>query len=167
MRNHSAAGTRKQEVYQFGDTKDFRNIIRIRYALIPYLYSEFMKAALEDEMYFRPLAFDYPEDTSAKRVEDQLMVGESIMIAPVYIQNAYGRYIYLPEEMLMVRMKSPEEKQFEVWEKGDHYIEIALNEVVYFIKKNHMLPLAILDDMVNTTADLDESRYEWLSLIHI
>ena len=162
MRNHSAAGTRKQEVYQFGDTKDFRNIIRIRYALIPYLYSEFMKAALEDEMYFRPLAFDYPEDTSAKRVEDQLMVGESIMIAPVYIQNAYGRYIYLPEEMLMVRMKSPEEKQFEVWEKGDHYIEIALNEVVFFIKKNHMLPLAILDDMVNTTADLDESRYEWI-----
>lgn len=162
MRNHSAAGTRKQEVYQFGDTKDFRNIIRIRYALIPYLYSEFMKAALEDEMYFRPLAFDYPEDASAKRVEDQLMVGESIMIAPVYIQNAYGRYIYLPEEMLMVRMKSPEEKQFEVWEKGDHYIEIALNEVVFFIKKNHMLPLAILDDMVNTTADLDESRYEWI-----
>lgn len=44
MRNHSAAGTRKQEVYQFGDTTDFRNIIRIRYALIPYLYSEFMKA---------------------------------------------------------------------------------------------------------------------------
>lgn len=162
MRNHSAAGTRKQEVYQFGDTKDFRNIIRIRYALIPYLYSEFMKAALADEMYFRPLAFDYPEDASAKRVEDQLMVGESIMIAPVYIQNAYGRYIYLPEEMLMVRMKSPEEKQFEVWEKGDHYIEIALNEVVFFIKKNHMLPLAILDDMVNTTADLDESRYEWI-----
>ena len=64
--------------------------------------------------------------------------------------------------MLMVRMKSPEEKQFEVWEKGDHYIEIALNEVVFFIKKNHMLPLAILDDMVNTTADLDESRYEWI-----
>ena len=165
MRNHSAAGTRRQEVYQFGDTADFRNIIRIRYALIPYLYSEFMKAALMDEMYFRPLAFDYPKDTYARRVEDQLMVGESIMIAPVYTQNAVGRYVYLPEEMLMVRMISPEEKRFEILEQGHHYIEIALNEVVFFIKKDHMLPLAVLGDMVNTTADLDESQYEWIGFL--
>lgn len=165
MRNHSAIGTRKQEAYQFGDTTDFRNIIRIRYALIPYLYSEFMKAVLEDKMYFRPLAFDYPEDTHAKRVEDQLMVGEGLMIAPVYTQNAVGRYVYLPEEMLMVRMKSPEEKQFEVMAKGHHYVNIALNELVFFIKKNHMLLLAVLDDAVRTTEDLDETQYEWIGYV--
>lgn len=165
MRNHSAAGTRKQEVYQFGDTTDFRNIIRIRYALIPYLYSEFMKAALEDEMYFRPLAFDYPEDKQAKRVEDQLMVGESIMIAPVYTQNAVGRYVYLPEEMLMVCMTSPEEKRFEVLEKGHHYISVPLNEVVFFVKKNHVLLLAALDEKVKTTADLERASYEWIGYV--
>ncbi len=165
MRNHSAAGTRKQEVYQFGDTTDFRNIIRIRYALIPYLYSEFMKAALEDEMYFRPLAFDYPEDRQAKRVEDQLMVGESIMIAPVYTQNAVGRYVYLPEEMLMVCMTSPEEKRFEVLEKGHHYISVSLNEVVFFVKKNHVLLLATLDEKVKTTADLEQASYEWIGYV--
>ncbi len=165
MRNHSAAGTRKQEVYQFGDTTDFRNIIRIRYALIPYLYSEFMKAALEDEMYFRPLAFDYPEDKQAKRVEDQLMVGESIMIAPVYTQNAVGRYVYLPEEMLMVCMTSPEEKRFEVLEKGHHYISVSLNEVVFFVKKNHVLLLAALNEKVKTTADLEQASYEWIGYV--
>ncbi len=165
MRNHSAAGTRKQEVYQFGDTTDFRNIIRIRYALIPYLYSEFMKAALEDEMYFRPLAFDYPEDEQAKRVEDQLMVGESIMIAPVYTQNAVGRYVYLPEEMLMVCMTSPEEKRFEVLEKGHHYISVSLNEVVFFVKKNHVLLLAALNEKVKTTADLEQASYEWIGYV--
>lgn len=165
MRNHSAAGTRLQEVYQFGDTTDFRNIIRIRYALIPYLYSEFMKSALEDEMYFRPLAFDYPEDVHARRVEDQLMVGESVMIAPVYIQNAVGRYVYLPEEMLMVRMRSPEEKQFEVLGQGHHYISVALNEVVFFVKKNHILLMAVLEKEVRTTADLDMAKYEWIGYV--
>ena len=109
MRNHASMGTRKQEVYQFKAVEDFRNLIRLRYALLPYLYSEFVKAALEDEMYFRPLAFDYPKDAQAVQVEDQLMVGGSVMIAPVYQQNALGRYVYLPEHMLMIRVKAPED----------------------------------------------------------
>lgn len=60
MRNHSAVGTRMQEYYRFPEVLPaVRNMIRLRYALLPYLYSEFMKAALENTSYFRPLAFDY------------------------------------------------------------------------------------------------------------
>ena len=33
--------------------------------LIPYLYSEYLKAAEHDDMYFRPLGFDYPDDRRA------------------------------------------------------------------------------------------------------
>ena len=63
MRNHSAVGTRMQEYYRFPEVLPaVRNMIRLRYALLPYLYSEFMKAALENTSYFRPLAFDYPDD---------------------------------------------------------------------------------------------------------
>lgn len=162
MRNHAAAGTREKEVYQFTRLDDFRNIIRIRYSLMPYIYSEFMKAALDDEMYFRPVAFDYPQDRQAYAVEDQLMVGESIMITPVYTQNAKGRYVYLPEDMMMVRMKSPEDRVCEVLEKGHHYINIALNELVIFIKKGHLLPMVKLPEHVKTMADVDESKLEWL-----
>ena len=49
-------------------------------------------------MYFKPLGFVYPDDKMAIRVEDQLILGNEIMIAPVYEQNARGRYVYLPEE---------------------------------------------------------------------
>lgn len=164
MRNHAAIGTRLQEAYQFDNIEAFRNIIRIRYGLLPYIYSEYMKSVLNEEMYFRPLAFDYPQDKQAARVEDQLMVGESIMIAPVYTQNAKGRYVYLPEEMMMVKMKSLEEKTCEVMGKGHHYIDIALDEVVIFVKKNHMLPLAVLDENVRTTVDVDETKIEWIGM---
>lgn len=162
MRNHAAAGTRHQEVYQFGNPEAFKNIIRIRYALIPYLYSEYMKAVLENEMYFRPLAFDYPEDRHAFGVEDQLMVGECIMIAPVYTQNAKGRYVYLPEDMLMIKMKSPEDRECKVLEKGHHYVDVPLNEVVFFVKKNHMLPMAVSNHQVRTIADLEDCNFEWI-----
>ena len=60
----------------------------MRYKLLPYLYSEYMKAVLRDGMMFRPLAFDYPEDRRAVKVEDQLLLGDGMMIAPVYEQNA-------------------------------------------------------------------------------
>lgn len=49
-----------------------------------------MKAALENTSYFRPLAFDYPDDPDAREVEDQLLLGEGLMAAPVYVQNAHG-----------------------------------------------------------------------------
>ena len=124
-----------------------------------------MKAALTDEMYFRPVSFDYPEDSFAYQVEDQLMVGDSIMIAPVYVQNAKGRYVYLPEEMLMVRMHSLEDRTSKVLGKGHHYVEIGLNELVIFVKKNHVLPLAVLDKDVKTTADVAETNMEWLGFI--
>ena len=46
-----------QEYYRFPEVLPaVRNMIRLRYALLPYLYSEFMKAALENTSYFRPLA---------------------------------------------------------------------------------------------------------------
>ena len=66
------------------------NGLKIRYRLLPYLYSEFMKSALRNQMMFRPLGFLYGQDSLARRVEDQLLVGENIMIAPVYEQNAVG-----------------------------------------------------------------------------
>ena len=142
MRNHAAAGTRDQECYQFEDLDDFRHVVGVRYRLIPYLYSEYMKAALNDDLYFKPLAFVYPEDSMAVQVEDQMMLGNEIMIAPVYTQNARGRYVYLPEEMKFVKFLPGGSISEEVLAKGHHYVEIALNEVPLFIRGGKCVPVA-------------------------
>lgn len=142
MRNHSALGTRSQECYQFEAVEDFRHIIEVRYRLIPYLYSEYMKAALSDDLYFKPLSFVYPEDAFAVQVEDQLMLGDEIMIAPVYTQNAKGRYVYLPEEMIFVKFMPDGSLSCEILAAGHHYVEIALNEVPLFIRKGRCIPVA-------------------------
>lgn len=153
MRNHSAFGTRNQEAFAFGDTEVFRHIITLRYRLIPYLYSEFVKAVENDAMFFRPLAFDYEEDEIAAEVEDQLMVGESLMIAPIYKQNANARHIYLPEKMKQIRMHDGDISTEEL-NKGWHYVDIPLGDVVFFTKA----PIPLAQPAMNT------SELDWESV---
>lgn len=166
MRNHSAMGTREQECYQFEKTEDFRSIIEVRYRLIPYIYSEFMKAALTDDLYFKPLAFVYPDDAMARRIEDQLIIGNEIMIAPVHEQNATGRYVYLPEEMKFIKFRCDGTISEKLLSQGIHYIRVALNEVPLFIRKNRAIPLAksvshvdLIDTSRLTMIGYEGSRY--------
>ncbi len=155
MRNHSAAGTRSQEAFAFGDTEVFRHIIELRYRLIPYLYGEFVKAVEDDAMFFRPLVFDYEEDAIAATVEDQLMVGDSLMIAPIYRQNADARHVYLPEAMTQVRMHQVDISTEEL-NKGWHYISVPLGDVVFFSRK----PFPLAKAAENTAAlDWDDVAY--------
>ncbi len=142
MRNHSALGNRPQEVYQFANMETLKNIIEVRYRLIPYIYDEFVKAVCNDEMYMRPIAFDYPDDDMAKKVEDQAFVGDSIMIAPVYEQNAKGRYVYFPDDMKMLKIISNEQIIEKIYTKGQYYIDIAIDEVVIFIRKDKKICLS-------------------------
>ncbi|MDE6313448.1 MAG: alpha-glucosidase [Lachnospiraceae bacterium] len=141
MRNHAALGTREQEPYQFKNMEDFKNIIDIRYGLLSYIYSEYMKAVLNNDMYAKPLSFVYEEDPHASQVEDQLMLGDEIMIAPVYTQNATGRYVYLPENMMAVKMRSLTEYDCKVLEKGHHYVDVASNELIFFVRENRIIPM--------------------------
>ena len=141
MRNHAAAGTRYQELYRFTDTDTFKNIVTMRYALIPYLWEAYRRAVEQDTLMYRPLGFEHPEDKVAVATEDQLYVGEDIMICPVYTQNAVGRYVYLPEPMTMVRMKSADEYELEKYEAGHYFVEIPAQEIVFFIRDGHRIPL--------------------------
>ena len=155
MRNHSAVGTRMQEYYRFPEVLPaVRNMIRLRYALLPYLYSEFMKAALENTSYFRPLAFDYPDDPDAREVEDQLLLGEGLMAAPVYVQNAHGRHVYLPEPMKLLRLRAVDDYDEEILPAGHHYIRCALDEVLLFLRPGHIVPVA---QPANSTSELDDA----------
>lgn len=157
MRNHSAMGTRHQEVYQFQNVEGFKNLIGVRYGLLSYIYSEYMKAALNNEMYAKPLAFVYENDKHAQEVEDQLMIGNEIMIAPVYTQNATGRYVYLPEDMMAVKMRSLKEYDCRVLKKGHHYVDIALDEVMFFIRPNTVIPMTL---GAESSERIDDTKYK-------
>ena len=151
MRNHCAKYMNRRECYRFWRRGDFRSILSLRYKLLPYIYSEYIKAAMNGDMYIQPLAFGYPEDKQARHIEDQLLVGGSIMITPVLEKGKTTRSVYLPEDMTMVSYNG---QAFSCMTKkaGKHEISVKLNEVVFFIRKGKLLPVG---NGARNTATLD------------
>jgi alpha-glucosidase len=159
MRNHAALGTRQQECYQFEDIEDFRSVIDVRYRLVPYLYSEYLKAVRTDDMYFKPIGFEYPYDKRAVEREDQLFLGNEVMIAPVYTQNMTGRFVYLPDDMKFIKFMPDGTIYEEELSKGDHYINVELNEVPLFIRKNKCIPIV---DVAQSVEEIDMGTLKYI-----
>ena len=142
FRNHTAMGHRNQEPFAFEEetTSIIRDIIKLRYALLPYIYSEYMKALHGSDVYFSTLSFEY-EDEISRRVENQLLVGDSLMICPIYEENATGRYVWLPEDMLLWKHREDSQREYSVVRKGHMYLQAELKVTPIFIKKDKMLVL--------------------------
>ena len=158
MRNHSAWDAREKELYKFSKnaTDAFRSILQLRYALLPYLYSEFVKAAVNSTMLIRPVCFDFENDSRALEVQDQLLIGEGIMLAPVYKQNENGRMVYFPEPMVQVIWKDGKYECKKV-KAGDSYIKMPLDSVVFFVRKGKAVPLF---EPVMNTSQMRNNKYD-------
>lgn len=83
-RNHNSRNTIAQEAYRWATTAEAtRNVMNIRYSLLPYTYTLFYKAHTAGETVLRALAWEFPDDESLKAVETQFMSGPAILVTPV------------------------------------------------------------------------------------
>lgn len=98
FRNHSGMGTRMQEPWQFGkEVMDiYRKYVKLHYQFIPYLYDLFFEEEKTGAPIMRPLVFHYEKDEVAKTCNDEFMVGDKILVAPVVTQGMIKRMVYLP-----------------------------------------------------------------------
>ena len=87
-------------------------------------------------------------------MDDQLLLGEGLMVAPIHTQNAHGRTVYLPETMKMLRLRSVSDYDEEVLPAGRHYLPCELGEVLLFIRPGHTVPVA---QPAASTAQLDDT----------
>ena len=65
--------------------------------LLPYLYGLFREAERSGAPVWRPLFYEFPRDERAAEIEDQVMLGPSLLLAPVLDRGARERSAYLPE----------------------------------------------------------------------
>ncbi len=70
---------------------------KLRYRLMPYIYSLTGMTWLHDYTIMRALAMDFESDKNVLDIDDQFMFGPSILVNPVYEFNARSRNVYLPE----------------------------------------------------------------------
>ena len=70
--------------------------MRLRYRLMPYLYSLAGAVHFEDYTMMRGLPMDFPDDSVARQVSDQWMLGPALMPCPVCEYKARNREVYFP-----------------------------------------------------------------------
>ena len=76
--------------------KSWEFYARLRYRLMPYIYSLCGMTHFADYTMMRALAMDYADDAQALDVGDQFLCGPSLMVSPVYKFGAREREVYLP-----------------------------------------------------------------------
>jgi alpha-D-xyloside xylohydrolase len=102
MRSHGEAPLR--EMWQFGgETSDAYKaqlkITQLRYRLLPYIYSLAGDVTQNNATFMRPLAMDFPNDKTARDINDQFMFGPAFMVSPVTEFKARNRKIHVPLAM--------------------------------------------------------------------
>ena len=99
FRNHCAKYSRLQEPWQFDqETLDInRKYIRLHYRFLPYLYDLFYNCSQTGVPILRPLLMYDQNDPALRQCNDEYMVGDSLLVAPVTDQGARARIIYLPK----------------------------------------------------------------------
>lgn len=101
-RNHTSCGTRQQEPWAYDalTLKVVSHYIRLRYKLRPYLYQLFQNQAAVGDAILRPLFYDFADSDKLPlgKVDDQFMVGPSIMQAPIVQEKERTRSVLLPGE---------------------------------------------------------------------
>lgn len=113
-----------------------RKLIELRMRLAPYLYAAFVRYHKQGIPPFRALVVDYPDDPGTWTIDDQFLMGESLLVAPVTAGET-KRSVYLPQG-----------EWFDFWSGSAHPgktrldIPVPLDRVPIFVKSGTMLPLA-------------------------
>jgi alpha-D-xyloside xylohydrolase len=97
--NFRTHGTRKHnEVWSYGKQAQpiLEKYLRLRYQLMPYIYSLGWQAHETGAPFMRGLFLDFPNDPNVADIGDEYMFGPALLVAPVTEQGATNRSVYLP-----------------------------------------------------------------------
>jgi alpha-glucosidase len=141
FRNHCNKGERDQEPWRFGSETMhiIRRYIRLRYKLLPYLYNLFIDQEESGAAIVRPLFYDF-DDTKALplgKIDDQYMLGPSIMHAPVLDSHSESRNIVLPKGNWFDALKGK-------WISGPQKLEkigVDRDETPIYIRDGSIIPM--------------------------
>ena len=137
IRNHSSLNTKSQEPYAFDDETIaiYKKYLDIRYKFIPYLYNLVYLMNKEGSPIIKPLFYNYENDKTCYTINDEYMVGDDLLVAPILNKDERNRIIYLPKgEWINYFTKDKI--------KGNKFIILNenLSETGYFIRNNTIIP---------------------------
>ena len=138
LRNHSAVGTLHQEPYAFDEETYaiYKKFLKLRYEFIPYLYTLQWQAHTTGTPMFSPLFVYFPDDEETYEINDEVMVGDRILHAPIVDQGKTRRSLYLPEGR-WIEYSTGKAYEGKNW----YVIEMPLDSTGIFVKEGAVVPL--------------------------
>jgi alpha-glucosidase len=99
FRNHHAIDGYDQEPWRFGKYYEdiIRRYLKLRYQLLPFLYTTLESAHRTGVPVFRPLMLNYQDDASTYNLDDEFMIGDDLLVAPIVKPDVTSRLVYLPK----------------------------------------------------------------------
>lgn len=97
-RNHKSISGNDQEPWRFGEpyADIIRRYLKLRYALMPYLYTTVAESHRTGVPALRPLILDDQDDYNALGIDDEYLMGSDLLVAPVLAAGQNQRQVYLP-----------------------------------------------------------------------
>ena len=97
-RNHNTFGAAPQEFYRWDSVAEAsRRALGMRYKILPFLYTLMCKANTDGELVSRYLWQNFPEESETHGVDQQFMLGDSLLISPVLEEGARSVEAYFPK----------------------------------------------------------------------
>lgn len=155
LRNHSAMGTRHQEPWSFGEPtlSIYRHYLQLRYHLIPYMYDLFAQETKTGLPIMRPLVLNYDDDPRVTDIDNEFMVGNSLLVAPIVEKSQTKRLVYLPAGQWI-----------DFWNHREYtggkdiVVNAPLDKLPLFVQKNAILPWGQQVDHISEEPD-DEMTF--------
>ncbi len=100
FRVHGTRTTNENELWSYGPEaqKILTSYDKLRYRLLPYIYSLAWQVTKASGTPMRPLIMDFPGDPRVLNIGDEYMFGPAILVSPMTEQGATTRHLYLPRD---------------------------------------------------------------------
>jgi len=142
------------EVWSYGKAAEpiLEKYLKLRYQLMPYIYSLAYRTHESGAPYMRALFMDFPDDPKVAGLGDEYMFGPAFLVAPVTEQGATSRTVYLPAGA----------DWYNYWTnqrvRGGQTIEVdaPIDTLPLFVRAGSILPLG--EPVENTSASQKLAR---------
>ena len=128
--------------------------LRLRYALMPYVYALGRRTSQTGAPFMRALFMDFPDDATAKSLGDEYMFGPAFLVAPVTEQGATSRRVWLPAGT----------EWYDWWTDkrlaGGQWIDAAapIDRIPLFVRAGSIVPMGVQVPSTATAQALERIR---------
>lgn len=138
FRTHGHRANNENEVFSYGPVEPILvSYDKLRYRLLPYIYSLAWQVTSKDGTIMRPLVMDWQTDPKVWNIGDEYMFGPAILVSPVTEQGVTERNVYLP----------PAARWYDFWTgkelKGDQRVDTAapLERIPLYVRAGSIVPM--------------------------